>query len=99
VRFIALYEDGSEEPFDVPQHTLRNGDWIVRITRGALAALIGRLRSALRFAPSGNAIRPGASISAAFMANCRATHKLPHETGGLMKLEMILQRRPESENG
>ena len=31
VRFIALYEDGSEEPFDVPQHTLRNGDWIVRI--------------------------------------------------------------------
>jgi hypothetical protein len=25
VRFIALYEDGSEEPFDVPQHTLRNG--------------------------------------------------------------------------
>ena len=25
VRFLALYDDGTEEPFDVPQYDLRNG--------------------------------------------------------------------------
>jgi hypothetical protein len=25
VRFLAFYDDGAEEPFDVPQYDLRNG--------------------------------------------------------------------------
>jgi hypothetical protein len=31
IRFIAEFDDGSTEPFDVPSYDLRTGDWVARI--------------------------------------------------------------------
>jgi hypothetical protein len=34
VRFIAEYDDGSKEPFDIPRTDLRNGDHVAKIIAG-----------------------------------------------------------------
>jgi len=34
IRFIAEYEDGSTEPFDVYRYDLRSGDFVARIVAG-----------------------------------------------------------------
>jgi len=34
VRFIAEYEDGSKEPFDIPRADLRSGDHVAKIIAG-----------------------------------------------------------------
>ena len=34
IRFLAEYEDGSTEPFDVYKYDLRSGDFVARIIAG-----------------------------------------------------------------